>query len=118
MKNKDGKFIKATPEAVSLAGEGAVANLKGDILAANIWNQPGEKSYPISSFTYIIVHKDLGVLNDPAKAKAVADFLHWAVTDGQKKAPDLQYAPLSENVRKKVEEALTHLTLNGKPIAP
>ncbi len=116
MKNKDGKFIKATPQAVSLAGEAAAANLKGDILAANIWNQPGDKSYPISSFTYIIVRKDLGALNDPAKAKAMADFLHWAITDGEKMAADLQYAPLSENVQKKVEEALGHLTLNGQPV--
>lgn len=117
MKNKDGQFVKASTEAVSLAGEGAVAHLSGDILAANIWNQPGEKAYPISSFTYVIVRKDLGTLNDPAKAKALAEFLHWAVTDGQKIAPELYYAPLSEGVQKKVEEALGHLTLDGKPVA-
>ncbi|HWE04052.1 MAG TPA: phosphate ABC transporter substrate-binding protein PstS [Tepidisphaeraceae bacterium] len=117
MKNKDGKFIKATTEGVSLAGEGAVGGLKGDILAANIWNQPGEKSYPISSFTYIIVHKDLGGLKDPAKAKALVGFLRWALTDGEKIAPELYYAPLSEGVQKKALEALSHLTLDGKPVA-
>ncbi|HET6250918.1 MAG TPA: phosphate ABC transporter substrate-binding protein PstS [Tepidisphaeraceae bacterium] len=116
MKNKDGKFVKATAETVSLAGEGAVGNLKGNLLAANIWDQPGEKAYPISSFTYIIVYKDLAYVKDPAKAKALAEFLRWATTDGEKMAASLDYAPLSPGVQKKVEEALASLTLGGKPV--
>ncbi|MDB5304290.1 MAG: pstS, partial [Phycisphaerales bacterium] len=117
MKNKDGKFVTATAEAVSQAGEGAVEHLKGNQLAANIWNQPGEKAYPLASFTYIIVYKDLGYLKDENKAKGLAEFLHWATTDGQKLAGDLDYAPLSPGVQKKVEAALDTLTWGGKPVA-
>ena len=69
-KNKDGNFIKVIHRS-GFAGRRrlAVGGMKGDILVAPIWNQPGEKAYPISSFTYIIIHKDLGVLKNPAKAK-------------------------------------------------
>jgi phosphate transport system substrate-binding protein len=117
LKNKSGKFVEATIEAVSLAGEGAVEHMKGTELAANIWDQPGEKAYPIASFTYIIVYKDLGYLKDENKAKALAEFLRWATTDGQKLAGDLDYAPLSPGVQKKVEGALDTLTWGGKPVA-
>ncbi|MDB5333289.1 MAG: phosphate transporter substrate-binding protein PhoT family [Phycisphaerales bacterium] len=117
MKNKDGKFVTATAESVSLAGEGAVDHMKGTVLASNIWNQPGDKAYPIASFTYIIVYKDLGYLKDENKAKGLAEFLRWATTEGEKLAPDLDYAPLSPGVQKKVEAALDTLTWGGKPVA-
>ncbi|HYO07341.1 MAG TPA: phosphate ABC transporter substrate-binding protein PstS [Tepidisphaeraceae bacterium] len=118
MKNKDGKFVKASPESVSAAGEGALEQMsKG--LAVNIWNQPGEKAYPISAFTYIIVYKDLGYLKDAAKAKAMVGFLNWATTQqgGQQLAASLDYAPLSEGVQKKVAEAIATLAWDGKPLA-
>jgi phosphate transport system substrate-binding protein len=95
MKNKDGNFVKASPETVSAAGAGALASMK-DSLAVDIWNQPGPNSYPISSQTYIIVYKDLGYVKDPAKARALVGFLKWALTDGQKMAPEMTYAPLAE----------------------
>ena len=46
VKNKDGKFVKASPQSVSAAGAGAVAAMK-DSLAIDIWNQPGADAYPI-----------------------------------------------------------------------
>lgn len=116
LKNKDGKFVKATPESVAVAGEDAAANMKGTILAANIWNQAGENAYPISAFTYIIVYKDLDYLKDAARATALAEFLHWATSDGEKLAAGLDYAPLTESIQKKVAAALGELTWNGKPV--
>jgi len=114
LQNKDGEFIKASPQTVAAAGEGAVAHMK-DSLAVNLWNQPGKNTYPISAFTYIIVYKDLGYLKDANKAKALVDFLTWATGDGQRLAEEMSYAPLSEGVQKKVKEAIAGLTLDGKP---
>jgi phosphate transport system substrate-binding protein len=116
LKNKDGKFIKATSETVSAAGEGAL-NEMGKSLAVNLWNQSGENAYPISAFTYIMVYKDLGYLKDEAKAKALAEFLTWATSQGQSLATSLDYAPLSEGVQKKVAEAIKSLEWSGKPLA-
>jgi phosphate transport system substrate-binding protein len=116
IKNKDGVFVKASVEAVSLAGEGALGTMSPGHLAANIWNQPGPHSYPISAFTYVIVYKDLGYLNDPKKAQTLTDFFHWVATDGEKLAPPLNYAPLSDGVQKQVQAELKTLTLGGKPV--
>jgi phosphate transport system substrate-binding protein len=117
VKNKAGKFVKASADTVSAAGQGAAGDLKGTILAANIWNQPGDNAYPIASFTYLIVYKDLNNLKSKAQAEALGDFLWWAAHDGQKLATELDYAPLAQGVQQKVEEALRTLTFSGKTLA-
>ena len=116
VKNKAGKFIIATPETMSVAGEGAATTLKGTVLRADIWDQPGDKTYPISAFTYIIVYKDLSNLKTDAEAKALVGFLNWAISGGQKFATDMDYAPLSSGVKTAVDTALSSLSHNGKPI--
>ncbi len=116
VQNKDGRMVKASPESVSLAGAGAVAEMKGTILAANIWNQPGPEAYPIASFTYLIVYKDLSNLPSRADAQALVDFLWWATHDGQKFAKDLDYAPLAAPVQKKIEEALKMVNYKGESL--
>jgi phosphate transport system substrate-binding protein len=61
----------------------------------SIVNAPGENSYPISSFTWLLVYQNQP---DAAKGKAIVDFLRWAYTEGQKSAPALDYAPLPANL--------------------
>jgi len=116
VENRDGRMVKASPESVSLAGAGAVSEMKGAILAANIWNQPGQEAYPISSFTYLIIYRDLSNLQSKAEAQALLDFLWWATHDGQKFAKELDYAPLAAPVQKKVEEALKMVTYKGESL--
>ena len=116
VQNKDGKFVKATPETVSQAGAGAVSEMTGHVLAADIWNQPGEKAYPIASFTYLIVYKDLNNVKDKETAQALVDFLWWATHDGQQYAKDLNYAPLAPAVQAKVEAALKSITYKGEAL--
>lgn len=116
VKNEDGKFVKASPESVSMAGAGAAGSMSGDILAANIWNQPGEKAYPIASFTYLIVYKDLNNLPNKEAAQALVDFLWWATHDGQKYGKELDYAPLAPEVVSHVEQALKKLTFKGETL--
>ncbi len=110
LQNKDGKFVKASSESVSAAGQGAV-DAMGDSLAVNIWNQNGAEAYPIASFTYLLVYKDMSYLNDAAKEKAIADFITWATHDGQSMAKEMDYAPLSEGVQKKVDAVLGMLKM-------
>jgi phosphate transport system substrate-binding protein len=110
VQNKSGKFVKASPETVSAAGEGALDKM-GTSLAVNIWNQSGADAYPISAFTYIIIYKDLTYLNDSSKARAVVDFIRWATHDGQSSAASMDYAPLSPGVQKKVDEVLSSVKM-------
>jgi len=53
---------------------------------------------------------------DEAKAKALVDFISWAITDGQKKGESLNYVPLPDNVVKLDQDTLKSLTFKGKPL--
>jgi len=79
----------------------------------SVTDAPGKGTYPISGFTYILVHRDQ---KDAAKGEALIRFLWWAIHDGQKIAPSLDYAPLPSPVVKKVEGTLKGLTVQRKPI--
>ena len=116
VKNSAGTFVKASPASVSAAGAAAASTLKGTILAANIWNQAGADAYPIASFTYLIVYKDLSNVKSPEQATALGEFLWWATHDGQKLAPELDYAPLGSAVVTKVDDALKTLTFKGSAV--
>jgi len=117
VQNKSGKFVKASPKTVSNAGSGAASALKGTVLAADIWNQSGPEAYPIASFTYLIVYRDLGNIKSKEQAQALTDYLWWATHDGQQFAEDLDYAPLAKAVQEKVDGALKELNYQGEPIA-
>jgi phosphate transport system substrate-binding protein len=117
VKNKNGKFLKASPEAVSAAGAGAMEMMKGDVIAADIWNQPGDTAYPISGFTYVIIYKDLSNVKSKQQAEALVGFLRWAVNDGQAISPTLDYAPLASGVKQKVMDAISHVTYQGNTVA-
>lgn len=116
IKNKAGKFVKASPKSVMAAGAGAAAQLEGSVLAADMWNQDGEGTYPIASFTYLIVYKDLENIHDEAQAKALVKFLDWATHDGQKYAEELDFAPLAPEVLAKTEAALKEINFHGDAI--
>ena len=108
VQNRAGKFIKASPATVAAAS--ATAQFDGPLLAANIWDHSGDDAYPISSFTYLIVYRNLSNIRSPQQAQALAGFLWWATHDGQKIAADLDYTPLDPAAVRKVSEALAGLS--------
>ncbi len=78
--------------------------MKKDV-RVSIVNSAGKKAYPIVGFTYLLVYR---TQLDKAKGKALVDFLHWAMHDGQAFAPKLSYAPLPPAVVK-INEAVNAL---------
>jgi len=108
IRNKNGKFIMPSPEGVTSAASGN--EIPGD-LCMSITDGPGAKDYPISAFTYILVHENQ---KDGTKGKMVADFLWWAIHEGQKFAAALDYAPLPKDVTPKIEAKLKTLKFAGK----
>ena len=74
----------------------------------NILLAPGPNSYPIVSFTYLIVYQDLNKVTkgDIDKAKALVHMIYWMVTDGQKYSEKLLYVPLPSAVQEHNKEAL------------
>ena len=96
LKNKAGYFVEPTFDAVSAAAAGFVKNMPAD-LRVNITNADGKDSYPISGFTWLLIYQHM---KDKRKVDALKKFLKWAVTDGEKYAKGLYYAPLPKEVVK------------------
>ena len=94
VKNLDGQFVKASLAGVKAAAVAAAAQMPADF-RVSITNAPGKETYPISSFTWLLLYEKP---KDKAKSKAMLDFMKWALTEGQKYASDLGYAPLPEGV--------------------
>ena len=96
VQNMAGEFSKASVESVTGAAAAAAKQMPPDF-RVSITNAPGNGVYPISSFTWILLYENA---KDKAQARAMVDFMKWALTDGQKFAPDLGYAPLPADVIK------------------
>jgi phosphate transport system substrate-binding protein len=107
VQNMAGEFVKANEQSVTAAAAAAAASMPPDF-RVSITNAPGPGVYPISSFTWLLLYENP---KDKAMAKIMVDFLHWALTDGQKFAGQLGYAPLPEPVVKLEMDALKKIKL-------
>jgi phosphate transport system substrate-binding protein len=96
VQNMAGEFTRATVESVTAAAGAAAGKMPADF-RVSITNAPGKGVYPISSFTWILLYENP---KDKTLAKAMLDFMKWALTDGQKFAAGLGYAPLPADVVK------------------
>jgi phosphate transport system substrate-binding protein len=105
VQNAAGEFIDASLESVTAAAAEAAAKMPADF-RVSITNAPGKGVYPISSFTWLLLYENP---KDKAKAKTFNDFMTWMLTDGQKLAKDLGYAPLPAAVVKMEQDALKRI---------
>lgn len=105
VKNASGKFVKASTEGVTAAAAAAAKTMPADY-RVSITNAPGADSYPISSFTWLLIpiHS-----TDPAKAKALADFVGWMLDHGESEAAALTYAPLPKPVQDMVRKSIANI---------
>ena len=97
IQNHDGNWITASLAGVTAAAAGAAANMPSDF-RVSITDAPGANTYPISSFTWLLVYK---TQKDKAKGEAVVKFLKWALTDGQKYTGALSYGSIPQPVVEK-----------------
>jgi phosphate transport system permease protein/phosphate transport system substrate-binding protein len=83
----------------------------------SLLDAPGANSYPIASFSYFLLYQDLSTnINSMEKARALVDFIKWAITDGQQFADDLSYVPLPDSVVQHNMQTLESLTFQGQPV--
>jgi phosphate transport system substrate-binding protein len=102
VQNADGKFVKADLAGVTAAA-GSLKDMPEDF-RVSITNAPGAKSYPISSFTWLLIPAQI---SDAAKREAIKDFLKWMLADGQKFNEGLSYAQLPKTVIGKESKAIS-----------
>lgn len=101
IRNAAGVAVKADLKGVTAAAASAVVP---DDFRVSITNAPGKDAYPISSFTWLLVPARI---QDAQKRKILTDFLRWMLTDGQKLAQPLGYAPLPKVVVDKEMKAIS-----------
>lgn len=104
VKNASGNFVKASLDSVTAAAA-SMKTMPADF-RVSITNAPGKDSYPISSFTWLLIPVQA---KDAAKGKIISDFLDWMLDDGQKMTANLTYAPLPQNVVDKVKVAIKQI---------
>jgi phosphate transport system substrate-binding protein len=134
LKNKAGNFIEPSLNSAQAAAQAAiimngtstsnstaaaVTLPSGDQSWANVTllDAPGPDSYPIASFSYLLLYKELSTnIDSMEKARALAQFVNWAITDGQQFASALYYVPLPDSVVQHNQQTLKSLTFNGQPV--
>ena len=110
VKNSTGNYVDPDPKNVTNAAA-SLKDIPGD-LRFSITDQPGAQAYPIAGSTWVLLYKNQ---QDANQGQLAADFVEWAITDGQKYANDLDYAVLAKNLVQKSQAALHTVTCGGKP---
>ncbi len=111
VQNLNGEFVEASLASIAEAAKQGKSLLNSDIRAA-IVNMPGSGVYPISTFTYIIVFKDLSFMSK-SEATTVVNFIWWAIHDGQNYTEALYYPKLPSEIVSLGEGVLRQITHNG-----
>ena len=113
-------FIEPTLDSISAASSGVADNLpaaEDSWVDVSLVNAPGPDSYPLASFTYLLVYDDLKPVTDnKEQAKAVIHLIHWMITDGQEFAPSLLYVPLADKVVELGKQGLSKVTYDGEQL--
>ncbi len=112
LKNSSGNWIVPSLESVTAAMAASMKDMGANTdFRVSITNAPGPQAYPISTMTWLLVHK---TYTDEAKARALIAFIWWAENDGQAKAPELGYAPLPQELLPCVQARLKSFKGGGK----
>jgi phosphate transport system substrate-binding protein len=112
IRNARGEFVSPTIAAVTAAAAGAAAKLPANTdYRVSIVDAPGKGAYPISSFTWLLVYRNQP---DAAKGRKLIDFVKWALTEGEKSAATLDYAPVPAAMAKQLIRQLGTVTLAAK----
>jgi phosphate transport system substrate-binding protein len=100
MVNKAGKTVQPTMEAFQAAASNADwTHAPGYYVI--LTDQPGDKSWPITASTFILMHREPA---DKAASTEALKFFKWAFQKGATAAEELDYIPMPDNVVKMIEK--------------
>ncbi len=98
IRNADGEFVKPSAHSIAAAAKSLTSKTTDDF-RISLTNAPGRDSYPISSFTWFYVP---AAAKDSQRGRAIAEYLKWVYTRGEKMAQEQGYPPLPEELLAKV----------------
>lgn len=111
VRNAAGNFAHPTEAAVTEAAASALEQLgAGTDFRVSIVNAPGAGAYPIASFTWILMYQNQ---ENAEKGRKLVEFLRWAITEGQRSAAALDYAPLPQQVVDLLQERLGEVQIGA-----
>jgi phosphate transport system substrate-binding protein len=113
IKNAAGQFVAPSIEGATAAAAGAIEKLGANTdYRVSIVNAPGATAYPISSFTWLLVYQNQ---TDATKGKKLVDYIRWMLTDGEKEAAALDYAPLPQAMVTQLDQRLSTVKVGATP---
>jgi phosphate transport system substrate-binding protein len=104
IRNQNGEFVEASLESIA-----AAVNHSPDIrddFKGSIVDAPGKDSYPITTFTWIVVPTQIA---DDAKRSAMTAFLKWMLGPGQRQAAALGYLALPKELVGREADAIVRI---------
>jgi phosphate transport system substrate-binding protein len=115
MVNKAGQTVTANGDSIISAMTDFASNFS-DKLTNVIVDGPGAKSWPISGYTYYVVH--MTSMKDCTKAQKLVQYIQWTLSDqaAAKTAVKLGYAVLPADVQKAVTAKLGEMKCNGQSV--
>ena len=112
LQNKDGVYVSPDDETFKAAAAGADwAKSFYQILT----NQSGKNAWPITSATFILMHKSQ---DKPAQAATSLKFFEWTYKQGDKTAADLDYVPMPDAVKTVIYKSWSNIKdTSGKAVS-
>jgi phosphate transport system substrate-binding protein len=111
IQNADRAFVPPSIESVTAAAAGAITKLgPSSDYRISVVNAPGTRAYPISSFTWLLVYQRQP---DPTKGRQLVDFLQWALSEGQRSAPTLDYAPIPAELQSQLRTRVGQIQIGS-----
>jgi len=102
VRNSSGEYVRADLDSLAEAAS-AMAGRQDSNSMLSIVDPPGKHSYPIATFTWLLVPKEI---KDREKKSALIALMQWTLTSGQKECSSLGYAPLPREVAERQLEIL------------
>ncbi len=116
IQNKGGTFIMPSLDSVRAAAN--LPSYPAD-LRFNLTNTDAAEGYPIAGTMWLIVYKDLSkTMTSQDRAKALVDFMWWAIHDGPGRRAPLFYASIPANLLAQDEAAVKSINWGGQPLLP
>jgi len=111
IKNASGAFVAPSIESATAAAAGVADKLPDNTdYRISIVNAPGAGAYPIASFTWLLVYRNQ---SDATKARKLKAFLHWYLHSGEGTAASLDYAPLPDAMKTRLDARVDSVTVGG-----
>lgn len=111
LQNDAGRFVQPSQASFKAAALGADWKKSFHQI---LTNQPGAEAWPMTSATFILMHK---AQDKPAQAAASLAFFSWAYKNGDALAEDLDYVPMPAEVKTIIMDSWRKIVEpSGKPV--